>query len=685
MAGDWTRRNLITNGHHMRDVQHKIDSEYQTYLRRQEREREQAESARESLAASQRSRLPHTSVFSARSYERPWKSGMNIKKHQVAGGSGRVQESSTSKLPAINKDTKIGRKKTAPTIMISPGLQPQAAKKAIEPRILVQKKRLHMRQLPASLGAKDGREEGSKWPAKSYGHSSLNSHYQDRIPRPDPMDGALTSVITSSRRSQSLAPPPHTWTSPSLAPPAHSRTSPSRNIEDCFNELLERSIDEPLENDEGSLSLEVMGEDDLLDIQECPFPNSEREAVSWRSDMDCEEEPEDDVDELSRGSEPSIQRSPLEPNPTGLEEEIRDERPSSAQVQDRGRYSPDLGSNWMDREETTIRLGAISSRRLQPVISSPSVLDNLSLRNSETASLNLIDLDEHTWANTSPSPVSVADTSSDSPVPPASDVFVPPEHVDHGLQPAIPRATREQSVAIREPSSIVPYLVPLGSRLSPTSPRIEVLRENLQLAFLTLSMRRSPARRDSERIRVTTHSNEAEKPKADPEKLKMLRDSLLQDDSDEEEGDLCRICLMGGDTTDNHMVAPCHCTGSLKYVHQDCLKRWLTAKIQSGAELDMVRTCEMCKQSVEAQMDGFNVNEQYRRHQEAQQGAMVDPSLYLVLLLHMYEQRYEELLHLSHTRDQVTEISRRFSHLRAGRNNRDNPPDPDPPNHGQIS
>lgn len=58
--------------------------------------------------------------------------------------------------------------------------------------------------------------------------------------------------------------------------------------------------------------------------------------------------------------------------------------------------------------------------------------------------------------------------------------------------------------------------------------------------------------------------------------------SLLLEDSEEEEGDLCRICQMAAASSSNLLIEPCKCTGSLQYVHQECMKKWLQAKINSG-------------------------------------------------------------------------------------------------------
>lgn len=57
--------------------------------------------------------------------------------------------------------------------------------------------------------------------------------------------------------------------------------------------------------------------------------------------------------------------------------------------------------------------------------------------------------------------------------------------------------------------------------------------------------------------------------------------SLLEEDS-EEEGDLCRICQIAGGSLTNPLLEPCGCVGSLQFVHQECLKKWLKVKITSG-------------------------------------------------------------------------------------------------------
>ncbi|KHG12839.1 E3 ubiquitin-protein ligase MARCH6 [Gossypium arboreum] len=62
--------------------------------------------------------------------------------------------------------------------------------------------------------------------------------------------------------------------------------------------------------------------------------------------------------------------------------------------------------------------------------------------------------------------------------------------------------------------------------------------------------------------------------------------SRYDPDMEEEEEDVCRICRNPGDA-DNPLRYPCACSGSIKFVHQDCLLQWLN---HSNA-----RQCEVCK------------------------------------------------------------------------------------------
>eukprot|EP00058_Branchiostoma_floridae_P014884 XP_002600372.1 hypothetical protein BRAFLDRAFT_66606 [Branchiostoma floridae] len=68
------------------------------------------------------------------------------------------------------------------------------------------------------------------------------------------------------------------------------------------------------------------------------------------------------------------------------------------------------------------------------------------------------------------------------------------------------------------------------------------------------------------------------------------------DDSEpEDEGPSCRICQMTEETPDNKLIEPCGCAGSLRYIHKECLKRWMETRHRQGHN---ARICELCHKAV---------------------------------------------------------------------------------------
>ncbi len=49
----------------------------------------------------------------------------------------------------------------------------------------------------------------------------------------------------------------------------------------------------------------------------------------------------------------------------------------------------------------------------------------------------------------------------------------------------------------------------------------------------------------------------------------------IQPVPEEEKDQMCRFCWMDQDTEENPKVKACKCEGSVKYIHFECLKRWL--------------------------------------------------------------------------------------------------------------
>ncbi|NXP00559.1 MARH7 ligase, partial [Certhia brachydactyla] len=134
-------------------------------------------------------------------------------------------------------------------------------------------------------------------------------------------------------------------------------------------------------------------------------------------------------------------------------------------------------------------------------------------------------------------------------------------------------------------------------------------------------------------------------PSRDPERLQKIKESLLLEDSEDEEGDLCRICQMSSASPDNLLIEPCKCTGSLQYVHQECMKKWLQSKINSGSSLEAVTTCELCKEKLNLNLEDFDIHELYRAHANEQADyEFISSGLYLVVLLHLCEQRFSDML-----------------------------------------
>ncbi|XP_005858666.1 PREDICTED: probable E3 ubiquitin-protein ligase MARCH10 isoform X2 [Myotis brandtii] len=205
----------------------------------------------------------------------------------------------------------------------------------------------------------------------------------------------------------------------------------------------------------------------------------------------------------------------------------------------------------------------------------------------------------------------------------------------------------QSSMPLAEPSGSFPSRMNLqGHLLVPGS-----LQENMPFTFFAVSdFSNQSGNGDRRAVFGFIDEKEATKEKADPEKLKKLQESLLEEDS-EEEGDLCRICQIAGGSPTNPLLEPCGCVGSLQFVHQECLKKWLKVKITSGANLGAVKTCEMCKQGLLVDLDDFNMTEFYQKHQQSRlQNELMNSGLYLVLLLHLYEQRFAELMRLNYSR-----------------------------------
>ena len=66
---------------------------------------------------------------------------------------------------------------------------------------------------------------------------------------------------------------------------------------------------------------------------------------------------------------------------------------------------------------------------------------------------------------------------------------------------------------------------------------------------------------------------------------------------------ICRICYIEDDTEENPLIQPCICSGTMKYIHLDCLKQWIATKslikVESNDNCTIYKIkpveCELCK------------------------------------------------------------------------------------------
>merc|ERR1719147_232918 len=55
---------------------------------------------------------------------------------------------------------------------------------------------------------------------------------------------------------------------------------------------------------------------------------------------------------------------------------------------------------------------------------------------------------------------------------------------------------------------------------------------------------------------------------------------------------VCRICQLPGLEPNNPLISPCRCLGSIKYVHNPCLKKWLEVSCKNESAPP---GCELCQ------------------------------------------------------------------------------------------
>lgn len=70
---------------------------------------------------------------------------------------------------------------------------------------------------------------------------------------------------------------------------------------------------------------------------------------------------------------------------------------------------------------------------------------------------------------------------------------------------------------------------------------------------------------------------------------------------EKKESSICKVCLGDESTKENPLIYPCKCSGTMKFIHLDCLKQWFKQKVVSKT-MDYtsvysvkILECDLCK------------------------------------------------------------------------------------------
>lgn len=78
-----------------------------------------------------------------------------------------------------------------------------------------------------------------------------------------------------------------------------------------------------------------------------------------------------------------------------------------------------------------------------------------------------------------------------------------------------------------------------------------------------------------------------------------LRESAISEHQSprQEQEKTCRICYEV-ETLENPIITPCECNGSMKYIHEQCLKTWILSQTKDPK----VFSCDICKYSMKMEI-----------------------------------------------------------------------------------
>ncbi|XP_028674300.2 probable E3 ubiquitin-protein ligase MARCHF10 [Erpetoichthys calabaricus] len=659
---------IITDGQYMQEIQRKMGTDYQLTLRKQEKERAEAELTREKFSK-QKAKCNSPTKYVSRNYERPWALGMSASRkladYTTANEGHLLNKGPASRLPALPNKGEIKRHKLAAASK-KPEKKPYACPPANRPYFeshlskegkqdtprkpkykvngqLLQGRKAKLGSLETSVQIIQGRSAGR---AQEIKREPKYDSKQDAVPRSatrrSPSSSSfsqnappwlpLTSLLLPEQLLEGRVANRHSVSpvddeqdgsgdeqtslllfsdTPDLHDPEQTRPTSPRPTSILSGAVSPSQLPFSLRHSPAPplLTRPRCAPPVLPDVErpEHDNPTEERcpSAVSFQEttigiNVQSQSTPEQVVNQGTTSEEPGHQLPGYE---------IR----SSFDLRPRRYALPNNRQPYRENEENHIppvrQPGRIFTRAVIPVPQSVFEV--------QRSRLHLVNYGGHTLQFPNfPNSSSLQDTT-------------PTSHLQANM------ATEDRESRLNEHSGPERD----GDRASELS-----LRQRLTPALFALSHLRERIEEITERSMPSTQSDT--RPPADPEKLNKIKESLLEEECQEDEGDLCRICQSGVGTPSNPLLKPCKCTGSLQYVHHDCLKQWLQTKIKSGAELSAVQTCELCKENLNLDLNEFDVTEYYQKHHETQSLEFINTGIYLFMLLHLYEHGFPDVLRL---------------------------------------
>ncbi|KAI4871587.1 hypothetical protein NFI96_033669 [Prochilodus magdalenae] len=640
MLQSWDRRAAegLSNAEYMRELRHRNDLQYQEQLRRREREREEAETRRQTQRMITPRLAPlRQSKFKTRSYDRPWAASTpdSVKTSPTSVKPGRPDAQHGAKRSSVERlpDLVSGTRSRPAELKASKTSQRAQKNSSVRCSVLTgrsctgkERSSQHLQSTavtptiaPCKMSPKQTARTARR--AQTRRRNVLESRLyvtETPVPQETPRHTDAQTTMDTQRLDylpRQLTPPyqsPDNWTRfPSLGNYSPSPESePTPELLNPFQSLPDiSSISEDSLTTENSDS-------------RATSTSSADSSVQWVWSSTTSEL---DSSSLSNGS--SIMGPSSGHNLTSEEDE------------DEGHFTSWHDLRSLSGPSTTLQMS--SPARTLRLLSTPTTLppDSPSFTRYESTSRALQE------ARASPS--NRRGTSTDP-----SDFRLPALEESPGR--TSPELDEDEDgrmlITSLEAATSGPVALLEGWSVSGEAgqPRRTSLMDHLNLALVVLhDLCREVTQSNRDDVHTAGFSGNPEsKRSSDPETLRRITERLLEEESDEEDEDTCRICQCKGTSPTNPLQSPCQCSGSLQYIHRDCLRRWIQTKIKSGAELSVVKTCELCKGSLTLDLDDFDIEEYYWQHRPTQ---LSQDARQLFMLLQL-QRRFAELLHLTQTR-----------------------------------